>query len=611
MDDLKRHIILLIMTITPIITYAQLSPGDLTTAHEHLEGLKNCTECHDLGNKVPDSKCLDCHSEIQTLLDQNRGFHAFEAVAEQNCTVCHNEHHGRKFEMIRFDENTFDHSMTGYDLDGEHGIQECRACHKSEFIKDEDLRHRENTFLGLDQECLTCHDDFHQGTLNNDCALCHSFDAFRPAPYFNHDDSNFALKGAHNDVECKECHPIELRNGVEFQVFTGLEFSRCTDCHQDPHNYNFQSRCTDCHNENSWANFVGDNRFDHDRTSFELKGSHIGLDCFSCHDADLAVANIFSDLSAVDQNDCLSCHEDVHEGKFGNDCVSCHNEESFFLLNDMDLFDHNLTDYPLEGLHLEVDCKACHLTERYTDDMPYANCFDCHEDYHNGDFTENGIQRDCDECHTLENDFIFTSYGLLEHQESDFPLEGAHIATPCFECHLSEDQWEFKSIGHSCVDCHDDIHEGFISDNFYPDQDCTKCHSSESWAAISFDHSLTDWALVGEHNNVACAECHIEKDTEGNLVSQEFINLSTTCFDCHDNPHGNQFEEEGITDCAKCHTSNNWSPDLFDHSLTEFPLDGKHAEVECRACHNETTVVDGEERIIYQMESFECIDCHL
>ena len=57
------------MTLTNII--AQISPGKLTDAHAHLEGMGNCTQCHDLGNKVPDQKCLACHTEIDQLINQN------------------------------------------------------------------------------------------------------------------------------------------------------------------------------------------------------------------------------------------------------------------------------------------------------------------------------------------------------------------------------------------------------------------------------------------------------------------------------------------------------------------------------------------------------------
>ena len=52
---------------------AQLSPGDLTTAHADLEGMSNCTQCHDLGNKVTNAKCLECHKEIKALITRKEG----------------------------------------------------------------------------------------------------------------------------------------------------------------------------------------------------------------------------------------------------------------------------------------------------------------------------------------------------------------------------------------------------------------------------------------------------------------------------------------------------------------------------------------------------------
>ena len=65
-------------------TFAQISPGELTTAHADLEGLSNCTKCHELGEKVLNSKCLDCHSEIKSLITFGEGFHSSGDVKGQN-----------------------------------------------------------------------------------------------------------------------------------------------------------------------------------------------------------------------------------------------------------------------------------------------------------------------------------------------------------------------------------------------------------------------------------------------------------------------------------------------------------------------------------------------
>ena len=56
----------------------QISPGDLTDAHSGLEGMSNCTLCHDIGKKVSNTKCLDCHKEIRSLIANNK-------VAKNTC----------------------------------------------------------------------------------------------------------------------------------------------------------------------------------------------------------------------------------------------------------------------------------------------------------------------------------------------------------------------------------------------------------------------------------------------------------------------------------------------------------------------------------------------
>ena len=129
--------------------YGQLSPGDLTTAHAELEGISNCTECHTLGEKISSDKCLACHESIKSLVDNGIGYHASSIVKSQDCFACHSEHHGRKFEMIRFDTDAFDHSLTGYTLFGAHTSLECNECHKQDFRVDNTLSKRIDTYLGL------------------------------------------------------------------------------------------------------------------------------------------------------------------------------------------------------------------------------------------------------------------------------------------------------------------------------------------------------------------------------------------------------------------------------------------------------------------------------
>ncbi len=77
-------------------------PDDLTNAHSNLEGISNCTKCHEIGEKVLSSKCLDCHKEIKSLVKANRGYHSYPEVKKRECASCHNEHHGRNFRISKF-----------------------------------------------------------------------------------------------------------------------------------------------------------------------------------------------------------------------------------------------------------------------------------------------------------------------------------------------------------------------------------------------------------------------------------------------------------------------------------------------------------------------------
>ena len=92
---------ILLMTILSTLflakLHAQISPGDLTKAHADLEGIFKCTQCHILGDKVSNDKCLECHKEIKSRIDQKKGYHASREVRGKDCAVCHSEHHGRNF----------------------------------------------------------------------------------------------------------------------------------------------------------------------------------------------------------------------------------------------------------------------------------------------------------------------------------------------------------------------------------------------------------------------------------------------------------------------------------------------------------------------------------
>jgi len=506
---------------------SQLSPGHLSKYHEHLEGISHCTDCHDLGKKVTNAKCLDCHTEVKARIDSKKGFHSSKEVKGKECASCHNDHHGTAFEIVRFDTAKFDHNLAGYKLEGKHAKTSCTDCHQSKNIKDEKAAAKKYSWMGLKTECLSCHEDYHQNTLAVTCLDCHDHEAFKPAPKFNHDKSKFPLLGSHKKQDCIECHKKSVKNGKEFQQYTNLKFQNCT-----------------------------------------------------------------------------ACHEDVHKNKFGQNCKECHSETSFLVLKNGNRFNHDQTDFPLKGKHQTVTCKKCHIVDVKTP-LKHQNCFDCHEDYHKGDFIAGGIQKNCRECHD-EQGFKQASYTLENHQKSLFPLEGAHIATPCFACHQKEERWKFRKIGRDCKDCHEDVHKNSIKEMYFPQQNCKSCHQSETWHTVQFNHEQTGFILDGAHQQQSCKECHFEKTQPTSFVFKE---VSNRCKSCHEDKHRGQFDYYGEQSCLRCHNNASFKNNVFNHDKTKFPLEGKHKEAACSACHK-PILLEGSEFIEYKIKDYRCEACH-
>lgn len=603
-----KIILWFILLMPAVSSLAQLSPGDLTRYHAEYEGLLNCTKCHDLGKGVSEAKCLECHTELKNRIDLNQGYHVSAPVKSKSCIECHSDHHGRNFEIIRFDENAFRHELTGYELEGAHLKTKCADCHKDELIDNPAIRKKEYTYLGLKTECLSCHEDSHQGTLTGECTSCHDYEAFKPARYFDHASTQFPLKGKHQQVDCLECHPVTQKNGRDFQAFANVEFASCTSCHEDFHQGEFGQNCNECHSEEGWHLFKGMGNFDHNKTHFPLTGRHRVTKCLDCHTNGTDNKDPFQEFVTWRSFDCVQCHEDVHESKLGTECKSCHTTSSFTSLKKDHSFDHAQTDYSLEGKHLTVDCKECHTTNSKIEPLQFDRCNHCHEDFHEGQFADlQGMYRDCAECHSVR-DFAESSYTIEDHNATKFVLDGAHMATPCFACHLSGEKWNFRDIGLRCNDCHEDVHQGVLDPKFYPEKTCQHCHTTNAWPDISFDHGQTNFILEGKHLEVQCNDCHLDHGIDEK--HQLFSGLTSRCMDCHDDIHQNQFAVGGLTECNHCHGFENWEATLFDHDETDFLLEGEHLRVDCSGCHK-TVVKNTVEYIDYKIEDHRCAACHL
>jgi hypothetical protein len=522
---------------------AQLSPGELHDSHSHLEGMSNCTQCHESGKQLSSQKCLTCHTLLASQIASGKGAHANQEFRQ--CENCHIEHQGKNFDLIHWEggKEVFDHRLSGYSLEGAHTRLKCEECHREEYIRDKVSlttkdKNLKRTFLGLSQDCLTCHKDHHRQQLAEACLSCHSFDAWIPATRFNHKNTAFPLSGRHRLLSCDQCHSKQKDQQEDFYIqYKKLPHGRCSDCHRDIHAGRLGDRCADCHTTAGW------------------RGN---------------LANVFN---------------------------------------------HDHTKYPLRGKHKRVACTACHPTGRSLKIARFTFCRDCHSDYHQGQFSARERKGACEECHTVTA-FSPSSFTLEAHQETDYPLTGAHFAIPCTACHQKTATGiKFRLLSYDCITCHSDPHEGHVDkfldkiSGYTKKSGCQYCHSTESWSTVAFDHTSTGFALEYKHKDIRCISCH-----KRSIINKTvFKGLKPACYSCHEDIHYGQFEvvnNPDKTECERCHQSDNWHHLIFNHIKdSKFPLRGKHAQIDCRACHKSDSK-NGRIFIHYKPMETDCKSCH-
>lgn len=239
---------------------------------------------------------------------------------------------------------------------------------------------------------------------------------------------------------------------------------------------------------------------------------------------------------------------------------------------------------PLSEAHqkFEDTCNSCHAS--FDKSAQRALCLDCHEDlaadfaassgFHGKSLEVRGAR--CKVCHTEHRGAAFDiapfEEATFDHTLTDYPLKGKHAAVECTKCHAPEKK--FREAQTTCLSCHrsDEPHKGRLGG------DCASCHNETEWKSIRFDHSKTDFALLGKHTETECLACH--KD-------ETYKDLPSTCIDCHrkDDTHKGAFGGE----CESCHQASTWTEIGFDHGArTQFSLTGKHAAIVCADCHTES-----------------------
>jgi Cytochrome c7 and related cytochrome c/Class III cytochrome C family len=482
-------------------------PGRVIAGHAEFED--DCGSCHDAtSEQALPMLCTSCHEGIGQDRELGTGFHGLsEPARRNNCITCHTDHEGRDADIVELEAGLFDHALTNFPLQGAHLSAACADCHAPA-----------GRMRDASTECGSCHRDrdVHEQRLGSACGDCHSQSTWQDA-VFDHSSTGYTLTGAHVDVACGDCHQRNRfdqaspdcvnchavddthagsrglrcgschntsswdRTGFDHEAQTGFALQAghsglaCGDCHarsdhtddfsagcaachavDDLHQGRLGTACADCHNAIAWSSA----QFDHGETGFPLLETHAVLNCTACHKADVRTPLA---------SECRSCHafDDVHEGGLVEDCGACHSQSAW---QGPVRFDHDLTDFPLLGLHAVAPCSSCHADNRFR--TAGQKCSSCHSD---DDPHEGTLGERCEACHT-SNSWAASAF---DHADTAFPLTGAHRDTTCNACH-TDTAATAASAPSTCGACHrtDDIHDGQFG------LECGSCHTTTSFTDI-------------------------------------------------------------------------------------------------------------------------------
>ena len=292
---------------------------------------------------------------------------------------------------------------------------------------------------------------------------------------------------------------------------------------------------------------------------------------------------------------------------------------------------------PHQQLEGTLRCETCHGGGRGRKEQMTARCLECHKEVawlvdRGRGFHATVKEQRCATCHPdhAGRDFALVSWPggdpkRFDHSRAGWPLDGSHEKTKCLDCHkaafrvsraakLSERRgpdWGWVGLERTCVTCHEDIHHGRLGTA------CADCHTTTDFKTIArgkFDHERTKYPLRGRHRTVACEKCH--NFSAGTVVSSPHF---ASCTDCHRDAHAGTATLAGrIVDCASCHVVDDWRPATYtvaQHRLAKYPLEGRHQEVKCAACHAKNppgvpAAQLGTAGVWMRPVAVKCRDCH-
>jgi hypothetical protein len=442
------------------------------------------------------------------------------------------------------------------------------------------------------------------GPLAIPCENCHTSAGWRPiraVPEFDHNKTNYPLRGMHEKVQCVQCHAKP--------VFTNVG-KNCADCHADIHRRQMGSDCAQCHTVQGW-NIATQSVKDH-QNRFPLLGTHAAVPCDSCHKS--AAVGQFLGLSTQ----CDSCHlkdwrnttnpnhPSAGPAFASSNCQGCHLFDTWLGAK----FDHSTTGFALTNGHANVPCASCHINNNYNLTIAPTDCGNagCHlttwQQTNNPAHSSAGPTFAVANCTNCHNTVSWTA-STFDHSVTGFLLTQGHANVPCASCHINNNyNLTVSPTNCGASGCHlttwqqtnNPTHA--TAGSAFAASNCAACHTTAGWDTATFDHSTTGWPLTGSHQLAPAgkvstsAQCHVGGNY--NLTS-----ANTDCYGCHQTDWTSTQSLGGsvpnhitagfpTAQCSTCHDTLLWADGKFDHSTTGWPLTGAHADptkAPCSACH--------------------------
>lgn len=498
----------------------------------------------------------------------------------------------------------------------------------------------------MHESCVACHKEIgwlevrrlglHGRERGEECSVCHPDHAGREfamiqwkegsADRFDHREAGWPLDGKHASVACRDCHKASyqvseaatlIKRKDRAASWLGLDRA-CLTCHKDAHHGALGADCEKCHDTKAWKPA---SVFDHSKTAYPLTGKHAPVACEKCHLAP-SLPMTFDETGRPEplykplpHAECSDCHKDPHAGRLGPACARCHVTGSFKEIEEK-TFNHDLTRYPLRGLHIAVKCSDCHDPRTaWGKKPPFASCTACHVDPHAAQATLAGRVADCEACHNVAG-FRPSTYTIAQHESSTYPLVGRHRKVKCEACHLRKPAGvPLDRLGKAgvllrpahgrCTDCHGDAHGGQLAAR--PDRGaCEPCHGLEGWKPSTYtakEHASLKLPLEGKHARVECAACHgpgrkgLTPPASPQTLGTAKVSITLQeieCISCHFDPHEGRFAVGGPRPqkdgCRACHGLEVFRPSAVGvdlHRGFRYPLDGAHRATPCAGCHDE------------------------